>query len=446
MNKLSSKHRKLAYVIAIIILLIPVIWLGMPSTGEEGSGGELAQLRVKYELGESTLGDVDPSSASMNFVLLGLRGIATNLLWMDAKDYQERKEWAKLRSTVDSIILLQPHYMKVWDFQGWNLAYNVSAEWDAVEDRYFWVKEGIKFLNEGVSRNERYPELDWKIGNLHGQKVGRSDEWKQFRRFYKVDPDTDRYEGGPDPEINPERLDNYQVAKQKYLIANEKELKHKQHLQMRMLFRAAPWHAQFDYANAMQREGKFGPERTAAWAQGFTEWTTIFGREEFITPKGAILLEWSNDKESLEEMEALAKRDNVTVDDKKHWANRYQDTSNYRFWRTRASSESEQQTIDAHKAIYDGEVALTEGDFVTAEKELEKGMTLYASVLNKYPSLMAEDLAIEEGLKAVLLWRYLYDLKGQPAPESFPLKPLWIKEQGRVPGLQEDLRRDFGIQ
>jgi len=443
MNKLSSKHRKLAYVIAIIILLIPVIWLGMPSTGEEGSGGELAQLRVQYELGESTLGDVDPSSASMNFVLLGLRGIATNLLWMDAKDYQERKEWAKLRSTVDSIILLQPHYMKVWDFQGWNLAYNVSAEWDAVEDRYFWVKEGIKFLNEGVQRNERFPELDWKIGNLHGQKVGRSDEWRLFRKFYKVDPDTERFEGGPDPQINPERLDNYQVAKEKYLLANEKELKHKQHLQMRMLFRAAPWHAQFDYANAMQREGTFGKQRTDAWAQGFKEWTTIFGREEFMTPKGAVVLEWTDD-----DIENLAKRDNVSEADKRHWTDRYQSTANYRFWRTRALSESEQDTIDAHKALYDGEVAFGNAEFGKAQEQLEKGMALYNKVLTKYPSLMSEDLAIEEGLKAVLIWRYLYDLKGQPAPDipDYQLKQLWMKEQGRIPGLQEDLRRDLGIQ
>lgn len=443
MNKLSSKHRKLAYVIAIIILLIPVIWLGMPSTGEEGSGGELAQLRVKYELGESTLGDVDPSSASMNFVLLGLRGIATNLLWMDAKDYQERKQWAKLRSTVDSIILLQPHYMKVWDFQGWNLAYNVSAEWDAVEDRYFWVKEGIKFLNEGVKRNERYPELDWKIGNLHGQKIGRSDEWKLFRKFYKVDPDTERYDGGPDPQINPERLDNYQVAKEKYLLANEKELKHKQHLQMRMLFRAFPWHAQFDYANAMQREGTFGKQRTDAWAQGFKEWTTIFGREEFMTPKGAIVLEWTD-----EDIKNLAKRDNVSEADKRHWTDRYQSTANYRFWRTRALSESEQDTIDAHKALYEGEVAFGNAEFGKAQEQLEKGMALYDKVLAKYPSLMADDLAIEEGLKAVLIWRYLYDLKGQPAPEipHQMLNQLWVKEQGRVPGLKEDLRRDLGIQ
>lgn len=441
MNKLTSKQRKLAYVLAVIVLLIPVIWLGMPSTGEEGSGGELAKLRVEHELGESTLGDVDPSSASMNFVLLGLRGIATNLLWMDANEYQKKKEWAKLRSTVDSIILLQPHYMKVWDFQGWNLAYNVSAEWDAVDDRYFWVKEGIKFLNEGVTRNEKFPELDWKVGNLHGQKIGRSDEWRQFRKFYKVDPDTERFEGGPDPDINPERLDNYQVAKEHFLIANDKELKHKQHLEMRMLFRSSPWHAQFDYANAMQREGKFGKQRTDAWDQGYKEWTTIYGREEFITPKGPIMLE---SREG--DIEYLAQRDNISEADKRKWTNKYQETSNYRFWRTRALSESKKETIDAHETIYDGEQLFRSGKFDEAKTKLEEGMVLYAKVLNNYPSLLSENEAIEEGLQAVILWRYIYDLKGLPVPDSFPLKALWIKEQGRVPELENDLRRRYGIQ
>lgn len=442
MNNLTSKHRKLAYVIAIIVLLIPVIWLGMPSSGDEGSGGKLAQLRVKHELGESTLGDVDPSSASMNFVLLGLRGIATNLLWIDANEYQKKKEWGKLRSTVDSIILLQPHYMKVWDFQGWNLAYNVSAEWDAVEDRYFWVKEGIKFLNEGVTRNERFPELDWKVGNLHGQKVGRSDEWRQFRRFYKVDPDTDRYEGGPDPEINPDRLDNYQVAKEHFLIANDKELKHKQHLQMRMLFRGSPWHAQFDYANAMQREGIFGKQRTDAWKQGFDEWTEIYGREEFITPKGPIVLEWTED-----DIKALAARDeSITEEDVRNWTGRYQDTSNYRFWRTRALSESQDETIKAHQDLYEGEQLVFKNKLNEAKTKLEEGMASYAAVLNKYPSLLSEDLAIEEGLRAVILWRYIHELKGLQVPTSFPLKQLWLKEQGRVPELENDLRRSHGIQ
>ncbi len=67
MNRLSSRQRKLVYLCGILILLIPIIWLGRPGAGEE-SGGRLAQLRSKYDLGENQLGRVDPTSAAMNLV------------------------------------------------------------------------------------------------------------------------------------------------------------------------------------------------------------------------------------------------------------------------------------------------------------------------------------------------------------------------------------------
>ena len=147
MNNLTSLQRKLVYLGGIVLLLIPIILLGGPPepapvnpTGagrSEGSpGGYLAQKRVEYGLGESDLGNVDPASSTMNLLLLGFRGIATSMLWMDAQKQQRDKDWAGLRATTESIILLQPHFLKVWHFQGWNLAYNVSAEWDGVADRY----------------------------------------------------------------------------------------------------------------------------------------------------------------------------------------------------------------------------------------------------------------------------------------------------------------------
>ena len=47
----------------------------------------LAQLRrpqgQKLGLSEHNLGRGDPTSAAMNLVLLGMRGVAVNLLWMD---------------------------------------------------------------------------------------------------------------------------------------------------------------------------------------------------------------------------------------------------------------------------------------------------------------------------------------------------------------------------
>ena len=89
MNTLTSRQRKLLYTGCIGILLIPIIGLGLPAgKNERAFQGQLARLRTEYELGESTLGDVDPSSSAMNLVLLGLRGPAASILRLDAEELQ----------------------------------------------------------------------------------------------------------------------------------------------------------------------------------------------------------------------------------------------------------------------------------------------------------------------------------------------------------------------
>ena len=118
---LTARQRKLFYGFLIVVLTIPIIWLGRPATRDD-AGGQLAGMRSKYKLGEASLGEIDPSSATMNLVLLGMRGIATDVLWHKAIEHKKKKNWGQLRTTVKSITLLIPHYVKVWDFQGWNLA------------------------------------------------------------------------------------------------------------------------------------------------------------------------------------------------------------------------------------------------------------------------------------------------------------------------------------
>src|SRR4051812_43541173 len=98
MNKMTSQQRKLVYLIGIIVLLAPIIQLSLPADGTktaEGKpknpGGILSQLRTKYDLGESDLGDVDPSGAAINLVLLGMRGIAVNILWIELDKQKDMK-------------------------------------------------------------------------------------------------------------------------------------------------------------------------------------------------------------------------------------------------------------------------------------------------------------------------------------------------------------------
>lgn len=447
MNKLSSRERKIAYFVGILVLLIPIVVLGMPSGGTS-NGGVLARMRTEKDLGEASLGRVDPTSATMNLLLLGLRGVAVNLLRMDLDYYKDHKEWAKMRATTESVIMLQPHYIEVWRFLSWNLAFNVSAEWDAVPDRYFWVKEGGKFSQRGTQRNQDVPELFWDTGRNWGQKIGRSDEARYFRKYFVSDPNTEQFKGQADPEINPSQKDNYLVAKDWFTTANQKEENRVQHIMMRALFRSYPARSTLDYADALQRdakyiskenkdeeaaeiEEKFNLARTV-FAQAFQEWTQDFGKMEFQTSQCLVKMEADED-----DVKALAKASNVTEDVIQHWIDHYQKVSNYRYWRERARAEAETDMAKSHRLLYAGERATKAGELERGRKLLEEGMELYAGVLAKFTELSSEELTVEEGMWAALVWHKTLDLLQKPVPENYPLKKLWDDNQAMLPQLQD---------
>ncbi|HEX6985083.1 MAG TPA: hypothetical protein VF170_06880 [Planctomycetaceae bacterium] len=459
MNNLTSFQRKLAYLAGIVILLVPIIWLGMPAgrdeTGRQTAGGRLAKLRESYELGETSLGNVDPSSSTMNLVLLGFRGVATNLLWQNAMEQRDRKQWAQLRGTVDSIIMLQPHYVKVWDFQGWNLAYNVSAEWDNVPDRYYWVKEGGKFYMRGTDRNARNPDLVFKTGTVLSHKIGRSDEWEYYRDYFLDDPDDESFPEGPDPGFNRGYDqgpfdDNYLAARDWFLEANEREETHgPQRIMMRELFRSYPAHSYMEMGNILHREGEFGEKSRQAWADGFEAWTQEYGGEEFPTRIGPVRLEVTKE----EDFEEIARRNSellgrtVTVREVKDQIDFLQNTVNYRYWRTRSLAESQPGTAQAHLEIYEGRQLFKASKLRQAEERIRSGLVQLEELFKNYPGFEQDDLAVEEVLMAQLYLRAIYNLYKEPVPDDLPLRRIWTANENgvRLPELMSQFRRETGF-
>src|SRR5580704_520369 len=450
MNSLSSRQRKLVYLCGILILLIPIIYLGRPGTGED-PGGRLAQLRVKHDLGVNQLGKVDPTSAAMNLVLLGFRGIAADLIWLDADHNEEIKNWAELRANVDAIIMLQPHFVKVWQFQGWNLAYNVSAAWDLVADRYYWVKEGAKFLKQGCTINTKVAQLPYEQGRIVGTKIGRADEWQFFRKYFKFkDPNEDLYKGRPDPEINPQSKDNYLAAKDLYLNANDLERKFPQSISMlEVLFRSYPYRSQLSYPDALQREGTFDEVTRTGWQEAYHEWVDVFGQEMYDSPAGKYKLEMTP-KEIIEQAQAQ----DADVGDYRRWVVQLQNETRYQYWKTRSLVEFAQikeegnqepcRMIDAHKLIYDGQQQFKKGNLSTAQDLLFRGMEKYQQLLGKYEVLGSDDESIEEALSAVLYWQKIRRLQFQPVPEDYPLKQLWDKNQRYLGTIEGRFKRETG--
>lgn len=444
MNRLTSRQRKLVYFAGIVALMFPIIWLGAPASksapadsaspsaeANEGGGGTLAQLRREKQLGESTLGDVDPSSATMNLVLVGLRGIAANQLWMQALEDQKTKNWAQLKANVESIILLQPHFIKVWEFQGWNLSYNVSAEWDLVEDKYFWIKEGAKFSIKGTKRNAKYPELYWWVGIILGDKISHHDAWMYMRKFFNPDAYPDDKTGDvigdpeifhrtrkhlPDPELNPKGIDNHLVAKAWFQLANERDLVVPQHRMSRLAFRQRPARADMAFAEMMMKEGRFSEREQGtmieAWNKGYREWTDRypdgkpgFGQELFDSIAGKIRLE----AETPQELKELMKLDNppgrFPESEKRRAINVSRNIVNYNYWKTRALVEALPESVRAHREIYQGRAYYKSARLPEAIRMLQSGLDRYAKLMKQYPELKTRDESVEEVMIAILAWQ-----------------------------------------
>lgn len=435
MNSLTSRQRKIVYALAILVLLIPIIYLGAPlSTDVQPgrktavTGGYLARMRHEHELGESTLGDIDPSSAAANLVLLGLRGMAASVLHQNAIAYQDRKDWGKLKSTVETILLLQPHYVEVWKFQGWNLAFNVSREWDRVDDRFYWVKEGLKFLQKGTQRNQTATILFHNVGDFVGRKIGNSDEKKFFRNYFVADPDAEQFDGGADPGINEEGLDNYLVARDWFLRANERDDVYPVKGITREVFRKGPGQAMFDYANAISGEGKFDLTQNA-WKNASDYWNNVFGNEIFYG-LDEITFKYNSSPEELEEM---ARQNGVTLSVQNATHQRRSKMINYSFWQNLSACEQDPNTVAARKAVFAGKKAYGDGDISdridkngdlqisTAQALFEEGIARMQKMFDLYPGTRGHDDKILDAMLAIAYWQDIHNSNGKELDPAHPL-------------------------
>jgi len=292
MSRNASFYRKIAYITAIAVLLLPLSALSQPAavdpTGGGSPGGKLSQLRAEYNLSQAELGEIDPASETMKLATLGLRGVAANILWIYANHYKKVEDWDKLELTVQQIIRLQPNFLEVWDFQAHNLSYNVSVEFDDYRMRYQWVKKGIDFLIQGTHYNRQEPGLLNQVGWYTGQKVGRSDEQKQFRRMFKTDADfhelfrKNGVEVDQDEALGPDaKPDNWLVARLWFnravdaVASSNRPIRGKSPL----LFYSGGPMSLINGSAAGQKDGYFGERSQISWQRAMDAWRAYGDRE-----------------------------------------------------------------------------------------------------------------------------------------------------------------------
>jgi hypothetical protein len=293
----ASFVRKVIYLVGIAVLLLPIAALSQPATAGRGdaepsAGGKLAQLRAEYRLSQAELGEIDPASETMKLATLGLRGVAVDILWYKALEYQKKQDFTGLELTVMQIIRLQPNFLKVWDFQAHNLSYNSSVEFDSYRDRYTWVKKGIDFLILGTHYNRDEPGMLYQVGWYTGHKIGRADESRQFRRMFKTDVDlhTKFREQGVEVDqgvtLYDGKPDNW-LAGKLWFDRAESSAEHRSiRTKSPLIFYSGGPMASINAASAMEKDdGIYGQSASLAWSVGQAGWVR-FGNRQIPTSLG----------------------------------------------------------------------------------------------------------------------------------------------------------------
>ncbi len=311
MNR-RSFIRKLIYLSLILALLVPLSYFSQPATVAVGNqpnagdnaGGKLARMRAEYGISQANLGEIDPAGETIKLATLGLRGVAANLLWEKANTAKMKEDWEGVQATLDQLAKLEPHFISVWRYQAWNVSYNIAVEFDDYHQRYFWIKEGIKYLRKGSRYNELEPRLIYDVGWFTGHKIGVADEKHQYRELFRIDDD----EEFPDHRQRPQnRRDNWLVGQEYFeeAIALVEDRGASIHAMNPFVFFSEPAMCQIDYAIALQEDGVFEEKARVAWTDADDRWTK-FGLRDMPTSDHFII--------RLAEYEAVQERKAKTIE------------------------------------------------------------------------------------------------------------------------------------
>lgn len=126
-----------------------------------------------------------PHVAVVTAALGTFRGLAVDLLWARADKLEMDGEFYEAQTLAEWITTLQPRFEKVWGFQSWNLAWNISAATQVPAERWGWVRRGIELLRaQGIPLNPKaatlYTDLAWIFQN----KIGREADKEHW--YYKA--------------------------------------------------------------------------------------------------------------------------------------------------------------------------------------------------------------------------------------------------------------------
>jgi hypothetical protein len=144
----------------------------------------LHRQQIRYDLSGEPIKGVGPDDVLATTALGAFRGIVVDVVWIRMENLKNEGKFFEIVQLADLACRLAPRFPKVWDFNAWNMAYNVSVQVPEYSERWPWVKKGIELLREeGIPNNPGEPELYFSLAWTFMHKVG--DQLDDAHFWYK---------------------------------------------------------------------------------------------------------------------------------------------------------------------------------------------------------------------------------------------------------------------
>ena len=142
------------------------------------------QMRL---ISNAPLENAPPSLAFATAAMGAFRGLVVDVLWIRAEKLKQQNQFFDAKQLAEWITTLQPRFAQVWDFQAWNMAYNISAAIPATEpdERWRWVKNGYELLrDQGIPLNPKNIGLYFELARIFQHKIGSVSD--DAHKYYKL--------------------------------------------------------------------------------------------------------------------------------------------------------------------------------------------------------------------------------------------------------------------
>src|SRR4030042_1787785 len=133
------------------------------------------------------LQNAPPSLAFVTVAMGAFRGLLVDILWLRADKLEDEGEFFDAKQIAEWITTLQPRFTTVWEFQAWNMAYNISVAIPAAQpdERWRWVKNGYELLRDrGIPLNPKGISLYYEIARIFQHKIGSVSD--DAHKYYKL--------------------------------------------------------------------------------------------------------------------------------------------------------------------------------------------------------------------------------------------------------------------